>query len=73
MKRFISAAMLGLSMLVAMPAFAEIDNPNDPNPTIVSMTFHNWVDGGGLSWSVTEYRWSDGSITWSDPTRTYQA
>jgi hypothetical protein len=45
----------------------------DSEPVMIEVVIHKFTDSQGLDWVVYEYRYDDGSVDFSDPTRSYGA
>lgn len=64
-------AALFLASVLSLGSFDAIaagpGGENTDQVTLVEVVFHNFTDQSGNTVTVTEYRWSDGSVTFTGP------
>ena len=70
MKNLISGVLLASTLLLSYPVYASKGGENHTeNRQLVEVVFHNFHDEStGERYVVIEYRYSDGSVKFGDPT-----
>jgi hypothetical protein len=67
--KFFAAVILG--SVLSFGSFGAIaggpGGENTDQVRIVEIVFHHFTDESGTTVTVSEYRWSDGTVTFSDP------